>query len=92
MATDRYVSYPMKIDDRPKVVYEYYVTGRGRFPYDMLRYDSCWPADGESAASMAVDFGDPDYREYRSIKLRSYREPTIARWDSFIWSVGRVKL
>lgn len=67
---------------RPRLMFEYYVTGRGGFPNDMLRYDQCWPADTDSAFAMHGDGGQ------RSIRLLSYREPTIDRWLSFLWSVS----
>ena len=77
---------------RPRYIYEYYVSGRGEFPFDMLRYDECWPVSGEDAVSMAIDFGDPERRKTRSIRLRSYKEPTVGRWSSFVWSVGVNKI
>src|SRR5262245_48517166 len=71
--------------DRPKVFYEYHVTGHGTFPMHMLRHDGAWPATGEDAAK--IDYDLIAGRE-RSIKLYSYRKPTIERWSSFGWSVG----
>jgi hypothetical protein len=71
--------------DRPKARYQYYVTGRSRFPFDMLRHDSAWPATGYDAALLEYD---EVRRSDRSIQLRSYRAPTIDRWSSFGWSVG----
>jgi len=84
----RYQSYPLTA--RPSKVYEYYATGRGSFPFDMLRLDAAWPADSGSAAK--IDDWPPEPKKLRSVRLRSYREPTIARWDSFGWSVGTEKL
>lgn len=85
----RFTAYRLDGSERPKTVYEYYVTGRGAFPFDMLRFDSCWPASGEDAAKLDHDISS---REHRSVKLRSYREPTVDRWSSFVWSVGTEKL
>lgn len=85
MIKERWVEH--KLVDRPKVLYEYYVTGDGQFPFDMLRYDSAWPADSESAYKTGLSFHEA-YAGRRSIKLRSYRHPTVARWSSFSWSVG----
>jgi hypothetical protein len=62
--------------ERPDTLYEYWVTGRDEFPVDMLRYDAAWPIEG-----------DVNGREARSVKLRSYRSPTILRWNSFLWWV-----
>ena len=92
MFMDRYVSYPRATQDRPKMIYEYYVTGSGVFPFDMLRYDSCWPCGPEDAAHMDYQRYEDSHRKIRSVKLRSWREPTIDRWSSFGWSVGRNKL
>lgn len=73
-----------------RVRFEYYVTGRGRFPFDMLRLDQCWPVDGFDAEKLINDgFNAPDFR---SILLRSYRQPTVDRWSSFLWSCGVEKL
>jgi hypothetical protein len=55
---------------------------------DMLRHDSCWPASSEDAAKIEWGYTQPGGKRYRSVKLRSYREPTIARWVSFQWPVG----
>jgi len=92
MNTDnpRWFEHRMNIDTRPRIVYEYYVTGRGYFPFDMLRYDAAWPVDGEAAAAMEYIMAEA--RRLRSIKLRSHRAPTLGRWESFGWSVGRHNL
>ncbi|MBN8848184.1 MULTISPECIES: hypothetical protein [unclassified Sphingomonas] len=64
---------------------DFMVTGRGAFPFDMLRYDECWPVDADAASALADDVGR------RTVSLRTYRESNIhpARWDSFGWSVTR---
>jgi hypothetical protein len=79
-----------RLSDRPLYSYEFYATGRGTFPFDMLRHDCCWPADSESAYLIVGDRG-PNRNDY-SVLIRSYREPTIDRWSSFGWSIGTVKL
>ncbi len=56
------------------------VEGFGAFPVDMLRYDACYPADSVSATLI-------NGRGRRAVNLRSYREPTIGRWNSFMWTV-----
>ncbi len=73
--------------DRPKCIYTYWVTGRGAFPFDMLRYDSAWPADTDSA--LGLDYS-PRYgsHSHRDVKLRSHYPPTTERWSSFGWAVG----
>lgn len=81
----RYTERSLLSDDRPSRVYDYYVSGKGVFPVDMLRHDRCWPADGDSVAMF-------DIRDKRSIRLKSYQMPAEGRWLSFGWSVGRDKL
>jgi hypothetical protein len=86
---ERFDTYPLKSHERPTKIYDYFVSGRGSFPYDMLRYDGAWPATSTDAARMSISIADGDaYRKVRSVRLRSYREPTIDRWSSFVWSVG----
>lgn len=64
-------------------IYEFTVEGRGPFPLDMLRYDSCWPASRDAVVNME------DTRDMRQVRLRSYNQPTLARWNSFCWGVER---
>ena len=75
---NKFELYRIDASDRPKVLYEYRVSGKGVFPLDMLRYDAAYPA-GDFHQGL-------DVRE-RSITLRSYLPPTIARWKSFGWIV-----
>ena len=43
------------------------VQGNGGFPWDMLRYDGCYPATTEDAVRLAVDRSDRElYREVRT--------------------------
>ena len=65
--------------NRPNFVYSYYVTGRGDFPYDMLRYDRAWTCNGDNLSNS---------RGLRSFRMRSYIVPTVERWASFGWSVS----
>ena len=60
----------------------FYVCGRGDFPYDMLRWDECWPADPASASKLGITYN----RDQRVVKLFSYKEPTRDRWSSFTWA------
>lgn len=89
----RFEEFKLEAHERPKYMYQYYVTGNGSFPIDMLRHDLCWPATGEDAAKIdqhcdtAFVLGRRN-RDLVSIKLRSYRKPTVDRWMSFTWSVG----
>ena len=55
MGTDRslrYTEHHLKADERPRTRYEYIVTGRGEFPWDMLRYDRCWPMSSSDVAKL----------------------------------------
>lgn len=66
------------------------VTGRGRFPLDMLRYDSCFPASESDAYKI-----EATYEEYSKWSIRIAKPTrnlvvvggkddfTIARWESF---------
>lgn len=94
MMKERFTSRRLETIARPRYFYEYFVTGRGEFPVDMLRYDCCWPATGSDAALLddqPVSIDKPS-RENRSVRMHSYREPTIDRWSSFGWSVGTENL
>jgi hypothetical protein len=71
-------------------IYEYEVAGRGQFPTDMLRYDAAWPANGDSAAELAIGYAEVNLREVRKVKLRSIQQPTVGRWQSFMWGVSKV--
>jgi hypothetical protein len=92
MLKDRWSEYRMNASERPKIKYEYFVSGKGEFPIDMLRFDCCWPRDSEDAHKMIIPFGEPERAKVRSIRMCSYYPPTIARWQSFLWSVGTEKL
>lgn len=69
---------------------EFQVEGRGEFPFDMLRYNACWPKDPEDAAKI-----QPNYVELRTVTLCKFtdRDPpdygvlTPERWRSFLWSI-----
>jgi hypothetical protein len=60
------------------------VTGKGRFPNDMLRHDQCFPCDG-----IAVHNTEGDSWAIRSVKLISIASSGITslRWASFGWYV-----
>lgn len=70
-----------------------YVRGAGTFPFDMLRYDSCAPADGEAISAMInaeENYGlGSGNQQSKFVKLFHYSEdgraPTVARWASFGW-------
>ena len=58
------------------------------FPLDMLRRDCCWPADSESAVTIALTLDrsiEPD--ETATVSLTGIQEPNRERWTSFSWTV-----
>lgn len=63
--------------------FTYMVAGDGKFPIDMLRYDGALPAtgaDSERIANSAFLVGN-------KVALRSLKEPTVERWNSYGWAV-----
>jgi hypothetical protein len=67
------------------------VRGSGSFPFDMLRYDQCWP-ESESRDSWKLDvtpMTDEYYGQRREVTLLtdSPYAPTVDRWKSFTWEV-----
>lgn len=82
-----------------RVVFE--VTGRGPFPFDMLRHDCCWPASGLDVKVMTSRTFEPtcvgtvvremESRRSVTLQLADYgwgdlSGPTAARWASFGWT------
>jgi hypothetical protein len=61
------------------------VEGKGRFPLDMLRYDSAVPASEGDAHRIEKQ------RDLRTVTLirTSVNKlgPTVGRWESFGWTV-----
>ena len=72
-------------------VQNFIVKGRGEFPLDMLRYDSCCPGEQEDISQLIMAF-QPDSQE-RIVGLRRFypvggiKLPTEGRWRSFGWEV-----
>lgn len=69
----------------PKL-YEFKVEGTGNFPFDMLRYDQCWPKGSESASNLTL-LNPIGYTVKRQVTLTGIKFPTIDRWKSFGWQV-----
>jgi hypothetical protein len=68
---------------RARSMTRFTVEGNYPFPLDMLRYDSCWPADTNSALNIAK----PDVHD-RTITLLTWGVGiTPERWASFGWTV-----
>lgn len=67
------------------------VEGGGTFPFDMLRYDACYP-DSEATDSPNLDWsGQPGLRKVR-LRHRVLKDENLAsypsrRWPSFGWHV-----
>lgn len=58
------------------------ITGRGAFPIDMLRYDTCWPVSSEDASKIRRSIEDVPHRW--SIRVTTSRRGfTDGRWESF---------
>lgn len=71
-----------------KVRYLYSVTGHGRFPIDMLRYDQAWP-EHETDAGLIEQIGSPrSGMVAATIDLVALTNPTVGRWQSFGWDVA----
>jgi hypothetical protein len=73
--------------------YEFDVSGQGRFPIDMLRYDRCSPASEADSSIVERTF---DLRAARvagqaqgnqMVRLVGPHPPTEGRWQSFGWRV-----
>lgn len=73
------------------------VEGKGEFPFDMLRYDSCHPDRGVDVRAMTVDpMSEEALEAPRKVALVTFRlmanqGPTEARWRSFGWTVADVQ-
>jgi len=63
----------------------FYVTGRGAFPVDMLRYDRAWPVDHAAQRMVVAEAGS---REVITGMFRCVDQPTFARWSSFLFAAG----
>jgi len=59
------------------------VEGSGQFPYDMLRYDQCWPHDQTASSMLAVT------AHRRRVALASdwIEAPSAKRWEASAWQV-----
>lgn len=77
--------------DRETWTVEFTVTGTGPFPFDMLRFDECWPASITDAIAMerASQAGHA-HRESINLRAFGFTRPTLARWDSFGWKVSHI--
>jgi len=72
-------------------LFRFIVEGTMEFPFDMLRYDRCWPTYETEIVNIAP-FSRERQREQRSISMTGLQEPTDARWTSFGWRVRDVQV
>lgn len=69
------------------------VSGSGQFPFDMLRYDQCFPEHETQSRLLGPDYaGEP-----RTVEMMRFVEskndiPTIGRWRSFCWDVVQLSI
>lgn len=64
------------------------VSGSGEFPFDMLRYDACFPAT-EAETGRMMERGVRDVR-VRAMSTNKHAPWTTPRWESFGWRVTTV--
>lgn len=58
------------------------VEGSGAFPFDMLRYDQCWPRDGAGSTVL------PMMHRRRVVLVSDWFEaPSARRWEASAWQV-----
>lgn len=82
---------PMRTSKRPiKRVYVFTVVGDGLFPFDMLRYDICYPKR-EADSSVIEKTTRRGERGPHRVTLASSKAPTEERWGSFGWAVESVE-
>jgi hypothetical protein len=78
-------------------MYQFTVEGSGVFPFDMLRYDGCYPKDSLSASNLStpLEFSEAgikrDLKKTRRVVLLCRHRPTIARWEPYRWAVSDVR-
>jgi hypothetical protein len=63
------------------------VVGSGEFPFDMLRYDKCWPASQADSGRMPDPALVGVLGRQRRIEMHGLVKPTAGRWRSFGWTV-----
>jgi hypothetical protein len=72
----------------------FYVSGPGRFPIDMLRYDGVVPSTETDAARIerSIEGTGSEHKTVSVTKLDGYKfwTPNADRWKSFGWTVGDI--
>ena len=74
----------MPRQNKINTLYVFTVEGSGEFPFDMLRYDTCWPEHETDTPMMGRGWSG---RAKRSVRMIGLRTPTVGRWLSFGWVV-----
>jgi len=59
------------------------VSGKGSFPTDMLRYDTCYPATSRDASAIEDTFRNPTAPWSINVTRPNTRYFTVGRWESF---------
>lgn len=83
---------------RKLYIVRFTVTGTGEFPFDMLRYDGCYPRHESEARRLGSSYARGNLPEGRRVfELESrgrpnHWEPTAARWQSFGWTVDQMSV
>lgn len=70
-----------------KKLHQFTVEGSGTFPYDMLRYDRCWPSTEAHDSGLPYTPPHGGSLDKKRITLTGLGEPTQGRWESFGWRV-----
>lgn len=74
---------------------EFRVRGSYPFPLDMLRYDSCFPADERDSNLLRTACTDYGVMTVIEITLATHRpdvSPSNDRWKSYGWEVTQEEL
>lgn len=71
------------------IIYTLTFSGYADFPFDMLRYDCCWPSDPAAIVTLRKIESDKynniiPYQPY-TIRVSSYTDFSCDRWSSFGW-------
>ncbi len=72
-----------------KLYFEIRVTGRGEFPFDMLRHSQCWPVGAADACALPVPYHDPGKRRTVHLGMIGNWAQSVAcveRFKSFLWT------
>lgn len=70
-------------------IHEFVVEGSHDFPFDMLRYDACWPRTQEDTPKVGYRPRGKSAPK-RQVTLVSHKAPTPDRWASFGWDVVKL--